>query len=140
MISRDIKSVSYYLEVSCVLFFIFITLYGCFVFVLLLLPDASFLKFVIMQIYCHKKLATMLEILRYCHQKFHSSKLVEFFFLLMFFTILTPISKLNLNNFLSNMFEWLATRFEYCLTSLTGALLSLKFFVLLVFKVFIKEI
>ena len=59
MESLDSKGAIVY-KFFCVLDFIFITPYGCFMFVLLLLPHASFLRFVIMTIYCHKKLATML--------------------------------------------------------------------------------
>ena len=59
MESLDSEGANVY-KLFCVLDFIFITLYGCFAFVLLLLPHASFLRFVIMKIYCHKKLATML--------------------------------------------------------------------------------
>ena len=37
------------------------------------------------------------------------------------------------------MFEWLATRFEYCLPSSRQALFSLEFIVLFLFKVYIKK-
>ena len=53
--------------------------------------------------------------------------------------ILTQISKLNLNNFRPEMFKWLATRFEYCVTSSRRALFSLEFIVLFLFKVYTKQ-
>ena len=52
---------------------------------------------------------------------------------------MTQISELNLNNFLPEMFEWLATRFEYCLPSSRQALFSLEFIVLFLFEVYIKK-
>ena len=47
--------------------------------------------------------------------------------------------KLNLNHFRPEMFEWLTTRFEYCLTSSRQAVFSLEFIVFFPSKVYIKQ-